>query len=217
MDRASGSGVFARDPDALLDLIELPIGEDLRKQEVNNAVGRVCADALRAAGKLDEVSQDDLCSEKAALAAAESVLGPQGYKDTLAAVEAAKRAAERLIALRIEGTLREFPKFPPVNIWFDYPIHRTDESGVLADIDPDGAAPPKRKENRTVQPKDKKQRRLDALSIAFDACDLDGTGCVSIAELMTYTGKTKNTIRNWVDEHPDFERGDNGVKKIKNI
>ena len=217
MDRASGSGVFARDPDALLDLMELPIGEDLRKQEVNNAVGRVCADALRAAGKLDEVSQDDLCSEKAALAAAESVLGPQGYKDTLAAVEAAKRAAERLIALRIEGTLREFPKFPPVNIWFDYPIHRTDESGVLADIDPDGAAPPKRKENRTVQPKDKKQKRLDALSIAFDACDLDGTGCVSIAELMTYTGKTKNTIRNWVDEHPDFERGDNGVKKIKNI
>ena len=54
MDRASGSGVFARDPDALLDLIELPVSEDLRKQEVNNAVCRVCTEALRKAGKLEE-------------------------------------------------------------------------------------------------------------------------------------------------------------------
>ena len=33
MDRASGSGVFARDPDALLDLTELELSEDIRKQE----------------------------------------------------------------------------------------------------------------------------------------------------------------------------------------
>lgn len=35
MDRASGSGVFARDPDALLDLIELEPTEALMKQEEN--------------------------------------------------------------------------------------------------------------------------------------------------------------------------------------
>lgn len=35
MDRASGSGVFARDPDALLDLIELDLTEELLKQEEN--------------------------------------------------------------------------------------------------------------------------------------------------------------------------------------
>ena len=46
MDRASGSGVFARDPDALLDLIELEISEDLIKQESNKAVGRLCMDCL---------------------------------------------------------------------------------------------------------------------------------------------------------------------------
>ena len=28
IDRSSGSGVFARDPDAILDLIELPVNED---------------------------------------------------------------------------------------------------------------------------------------------------------------------------------------------
>ena len=46
MDRASGSGVFARDPDALLDLIELDLTEELLKQEENKAVCRVCLDWL---------------------------------------------------------------------------------------------------------------------------------------------------------------------------
>ena len=41
MDRASGSGVFARDPDALLDLIELEPTEALLKQELNLPEGTV--------------------------------------------------------------------------------------------------------------------------------------------------------------------------------
>lgn len=159
MDRASGSGVFARDPDALLDLIELPVGDDLRKQEINNAVGRACTAALQAAGKLDEVSQDDLCSEKAALAAVEAALGPQGYRDTMAAVEAAKKAAEARTAWRIDGTLREFPKFPPVNLWFDFPVHRNDESGVLADIDPEGEVRPYQKGKDARKKQAEKQRK----------------------------------------------------------
>ena len=38
MDRASGSGVFARDPDALIDLVELELNDDILKQEKNKAV-----------------------------------------------------------------------------------------------------------------------------------------------------------------------------------
>ena len=37
MDRASGSGVFARDPDAMLDMIELELSEEALKQEENKA------------------------------------------------------------------------------------------------------------------------------------------------------------------------------------
>ena len=83
MDRASGSGVFARDPDALLDLIELPVSEELRKQEVNKAVGHAVAATLQRAGKLEEASQDDLCTEKAALEAARSLLSGRQYEDAL--------------------------------------------------------------------------------------------------------------------------------------
>lgn len=42
MDRASGSGVFARDPDALLDLIELEPTDALLKQEENKAICAAC-------------------------------------------------------------------------------------------------------------------------------------------------------------------------------
>lgn len=215
MDRASGSGVFARDPDALLDLIELPVSEDLRKQETNNAVGRVCRMALQAAGKLGEVSQDDLCSERAALAACETALGAQGYRDILPAVEAARRAVEARTAWRIEGTLREFPRFPPMNLWFDFPVHRGDESGVLADIDPEKETPVWQKKKPVTPKKDRRKERLDALEAAFAACDMDDKGYVSIAQLMEYAGKSKNTVRGWVDEHPDFVREKDGVKKVK--
>ena len=42
MDRASGSGVFARDPDALLDLIELDITDGIRKQQEDKAQCEIC-------------------------------------------------------------------------------------------------------------------------------------------------------------------------------
>lgn len=44
----------------------------------------------------------------------------------------AVRAARQATAWRIEGTLREFPKFDPVNAWFRYPVHVLDET--LQDI-----------------------------------------------------------------------------------
>ncbi|MBQ1412056.1 MAG: AAA family ATPase, partial [Clostridia bacterium] len=65
MDRASGSGVFARDPDALLDLIELELSEDILKQERNKAICNICADWLDRFGFSEEYSQDDALSESA--------------------------------------------------------------------------------------------------------------------------------------------------------
>ena len=212
MDRASGSGVFARDPDALLDLIELPVGDDLRTQEINNAVGRACTAVLQAAGKLDEVSQDDLCSEKAALAAVEAALGPQGYRDTMAAVEAAKKAAEARTAWRIDGTLREFPKFPPVNLWFDFPVHRNDESGVLADIDPEGDTPGWQRAMQKRKPKEvKAKERKDSIALAFEACGIEGK--VTISALAEYMGVTEKTVRNRLKEHGGFWIDDGEVGK----
>lgn len=76
IDRASGSGVFARDPDAILDMIEL---ENTSYQS----------------------------NEK--------------YRDCS--------------AWRIEGTLREFPPFEPVNLFFRFPLHEVDTEGLLDDAE----------------------------------------------------------------------------------
>ena len=203
MDRASGSGVFARDPDALLDLIELPISDSLRKQEINNAVGRACTAALKAIGKLGEVSQDDLCSENAALRACEGVLDARGYKSLLEAADAARRAAEARTAWRIEGTLREFPKFPPVNLWFDYPIHLSDESGVLADIDPETPSIQKATDKRKKSAKEKRNDRKRKLEDALANANMGEPPTVKeVVEYLSTDSSdiSQRTVRNWLKE-----------------
>src|SRR5690625_4163134 len=67
MDRASGSGVFARDPDALIDLTELELTEALIKQEENKALCKYYEQTLQEHNPnylAENVSQDDLLNEK---------------------------------------------------------------------------------------------------------------------------------------------------------
>ena len=110
---------------------------------------------------------------------------------------------------RIEGTLREFPRFEPVNLWFDYPVHKVDESGVLRDIEPDDNKPlwQKAKEARK-SPQDKKKERMNALEMAYEALKINGE--VTIKDLEEYFTLSTNAVRKRIDEHPDFDR-DNGL------
>ena len=214
MDRASGSGVFARDPDALLDLIELPVSEDLRKQEMDKAVGRACTAALQAAGKLDEVSQDDLCSERAALDACKSVLSAGEYQGMLEAVGVAKRAAEGRTAWRIEGTLREFPKFAPVDLWFDFPIHLNDESGVLGDVDPEGDTPiwQKGKELRKKQAEKKRESKQNKYNIAIENFRFSHDGIYpTVKELFEEIKKSAKAVD---EKYPAESTVRNSIKDI---
>lgn len=135
MDRASGSGVFARDPDALLDLIELETTDALMKQEENKAICRACKQYLDAHFQWkDELSQDDLCSSVQMIDYCKANLDKWQMQALQRQIDEAVTSVKARTAWRIEGTLREFPKFEPVNLWFDYPIHRLDEIGSLKDI-----------------------------------------------------------------------------------
>ena len=142
MDRASGSGVFARDPDALLDLIELETTEALMKQEENKAVCEACRMYLDAHFKWqEELSQDDLLSSTQMMNYCQNRLDKWQMQALGRLVEEAKKRVKSLSAWRIEGTLREFPKFEPVNLWFRYPVHQVDEVGCLQDIQPEMEKP----------------------------------------------------------------------------
>ena len=205
MDRASGSGVFARDPDALLDLIELEISDDLRKQITGTAVGKLCGEYLAKHDLLDDVSQDDLCSEKA-LEASRELLSETVYRKLESDAERTRAAAANRSAWRIEGTLREFPKFPPVNIWFDYPIHKPDSSGVLADIQPEAEQPAWKKgaQSNKKKSKTRKASRKEKVENAIEALSMDGSP--SVKDLKEYFADSDgvepsdSSLRRWYKE-----------------
>lgn len=202
MDRASGSGVFARDPDALIDLIELESSEALLVQESNKAVCSVCLKWLKKYGKDDVPSLDDLCSEKEMLSICRTQIKP-AYEQMLNEVARVREKVKNRTAWRIEGTLREFPKFQPINLWFDYPVHRVDASGVLNDVDPDGEAPAWRKAMmKRKTPEQKKEDRKISIQTAYDACKIDGE--VTVDAIAEYMGVTPKTVRNRLKEHGGF-------------
>lgn len=202
MDRASGSGVFARDPDALLDLIELETNENLLKQEENNAVCRACRQYLDAHFEWqDDLSQDDLCSAYQMLNYCENKLDKWQFATLQKQVEAAKNQARQKTAWRIEGTLREFPKFPPVNLWFDYPVHVIDDTGALGDIQPDMEKPiwQKAAERRKEQAKKAKEKKLSAFEIEFANIEMEGRE-VSAQELSEKMETPSRTILSWLSD-----------------
>ena len=212
MDRASGSGVFARDPDALLDLIELGLPEALIKEEQNKAVCNICYDLLVRSGKSGGISQDDMVTAKAMREHVRNALSGDSLRQAEESISAAEKLAESHSAWRIEGTLREFPKFPPVNVWFDYPIHRIDMSGVLKDIQLDAPAQPwQRNFSKKKSDKERKDERKESIETAYNACNLDGK--VTLKDLAEYTGKSEDTVRRYIKEHGGFWIDDGEVGK----
>lgn len=142
MDRASGSGVFARDPDAQLDMTELVLNDELKDQAEDGAT-----------------------------------------------------------AWRLETSLREFRNIKPRDFWFDYPIHRVDTAGTLADMGAAGSDAAARAANPKQTSKAK--RRSD-LETAFNI--LQENGCVSRIDLAEYLQLNERTITNWVKEfHDEYE------------
>lgn len=146
MDRASGSGVFARDPDALLDLIQLDVKDEVMENQESNVT-----------------------------------------------------------AWRLEGTLREYPSFKPVNLWFKYPIHEIDATGMLAMASFDT---PQEKGAYTVNKRKKaiKESRKDKLLEAFNNLSaFTGGAPVEISDVANYLDISERTIRRYLEETPIFK------------
>lgn len=215
MDRASGSGVFARDPDAMLDLIELDVTDALMKQEKNKAVCAVCKRYLDAHYAWeDDFSQDDLCSQVQMLDYCKSHLAPAQMRELQPQIDEAVKATNVKTAWRIEGTLREFPKFEPVNLWFEYPIHHADESGSLNDIQPEEEKPSwQRAMEKRKAPAEKKKERKNAVETAYEACGINEK--VTVQDLSEFMGVSEKTVRNRLKEHDGFEINESVVTRKK--
>lgn len=220
MDRASGSGVFARDPDALLDLIELEPTETLLQQEENKAICSACKQYLDAHLHFkwqDDLSQDDLLSSVQMLAYCKEKLDKWQMQALERNIEAAKASMKAKTAWRIEGTLREFPKFEPVNLWFDYPIHSLDDVGCLKDIGPEDERPPWQRGAEKIK-KNTQNRKADRKKALEEAIAGSNYGeSPTVKEVAEYLGISERTARDRIKEHGGYTYEDGKVvKKDKN-
>lgn len=213
MDRASGSGVFARDPDALIDLVELELTDALIKQQEDAAAAKLYANAIKVVSfdYFDEhVGIDDQQSVTQMHTHATRVLSPDNLKHVESEIVRAVQSIRIRSAWRVEGTLREYPKFEPVNMWFQYPIHKVDDTGLLKDIKLEDAGPNWKKNfNKKKSPQDAKKERIEALESAFEACGIDEK--ITLAAIAEYMGTSEKTVRNRIKEHGGFWIADGEV------
>ena len=200
MDRASGSGVFARDPDALLDLIELGLPEALVKEEQNKAVCNICYNALINNG-VSDIGQDEQVTSREIREHVHRALPGEVSARVEREISAAEKAVQSRTAWRIEGTLREFPKFPPVNVWFDYPVHRIDHVGVLHDTEAEGDIPQWQKFTDKRRAQAKKQNDSNKIKFENAVHTADFGGAPTVAALAEYLEVCERTVKRWVDKY----------------
>lgn len=206
MDRASGSGVFARDPDAILDLVELELDDNIKQLQETKLEAEVYLKYLsRFIDDVDDiVSQDDLQSAYQMRKIAEKYLPKQTFKLALNEIQDKLKTIDSKTGWRIEGTLREFPKFNPLNCWFNYPIHQIDDSGILQDIDTNTNS---KNSNwkRNFGNKKSKEENAESRKMNFETHfesvrTFNEDGKVSLKELSEQLGKGERTIRKWVED-----------------
>lgn len=208
MDRASGSGVFARDPDALIDLVELEITDTLIKQQEAAATASIYAKAIQNVNfdYFDEhVGLDDQQSVSQMHTHAKRVLTPEYLQQVEFEIAKVVESIRVRSAWRVEGTLREYPKFKPVNMWFQYPVHRVDDTGFLNDIQPEGDQPPWKKnlEKKKKSPEEVKKEQKRSLEVAIEACGIDEQ--ITIEALAEYMAISEKTVRRRIKGHGGYE------------
>lgn len=219
MDRASGSGVFARDPDALIDLVELDIPETLLKTQINNELVKYYEDRIKTLNNkyyITKIGMDDHYDyEKMKYHAEQSLSGH--LMEVRAKAKEIEAKVKQQTAWRVEGTLREFAKFEPVNIWFNYPKHTIDDVGVLADLEADSNDNKysKAKKGRAEQNSESNKDNMLEFEMAVENCVFEDEEPTK-KMVADYLGVSVRTIERKLENSKKF-RYDKDSKTIKKV
>lgn len=221
MDRASGSGVFARDPDALLDMIELDMNKEVKEHFINEARVEAMHAVLdkyvpkwktyiyqtKKTDDHDFEAMNDYCAE---------MLGFEQMNELQYLTELKVDAAKHITALQISGTLREFATFDPINCFFKYPVHFLDNANLLKGCRPEGSKKKSKFEKMNETNKKKQDENIELFLNAFEQLNHDGQVTVKeLAESGLMLGKTydslKRGIPRWIKngnlEGYEYEKG----------
>lgn len=210
MDRASGSGVFARDPDALLDMIELDMNKEVKEHFINEARVEAMHTVLdkyvpkwktyiyqtKKTDDYDFEAMNDYCAE---------MLGFEQMNELQYLTELKVDAAKHITALQISGTLREFATFDPINCFFKYPVHFLDNGNLLKGCRPEGSKKKSKFEKMNETNKKKQDENIELFLNAFEQLNHDGQVTVKeLAESGLMMGKTQGALRRniprWIEK-----------------
>ena len=226
MDRASGSGVFARDPDALLDMIELDMNKEVKEHFINEARVEAMHAVLdkyvpkwrtyiyqtKKTDDHDFEAMNDYCAE---------MLGFEQMNELQYLTELKVDAAKHITALQISGTLREFATFDPINCFFKYPVHFLDNGNLLKGCRPEGSKKKSKFEKMNETNKKKQDENIELFLNAFEQLNHDGQVTVKeLAESGLMMGKTYSSlskiIPRWINKGSleGFEYLRGTIKKI---
>ena len=130
--RASGSGVFARDADAQLDMARLQVSPTVWADHCNESECRLI-DAFLEGYDHDRgtVPLDVRLDSGRYRAWLGSNLDRDELGELLTALDQLGERLHRARAFRVNLTLRGFPDADPINLWYEYPAHVLDTSGLL--------------------------------------------------------------------------------------
>jgi regulatory protein RepA len=115
-------------------------------------------------------------------------------------------------AWRLESSLREFKNFKPVNFWFEYPIHRLDDKGILSKHYADGD--PKANLEKSGKRSQTPESRKEEFDAAFEI-NVDEDGDCEATVLAEYLNISERTVRARVTEFCDEYETKKGVIKRK--
>ena len=202
-DRASGSGVFARDPDTMVDMIELDIDQEtylamrgsfacrywirLLDENFPNWKDGVSEDSLEKSGDLAQIYQNKAHVTTKVL----SYLNAN-IDDRFA------ESMKGTVPMRLEFTLREFATPEPINMFFRYPVHVLDEDGVLAAADPKMHIQGEKQSKAKASKKTKKEAFYEAVVSVISE-----QGFATYKDLMEKTKLSERSVKERVKELGD--------------
>lgn len=209
MDRGSGSGVFSRDPDAILDMIELPINQK-RRELLSDML--VCK-ALEALGTAMDVNLDrwpipDRQHAEAAIMTFQRAF-PNLGSDAARVVAETHEVCDRLTGWRVEATLREFAPIKQRNVIFRHPVHILDDGDILRDAKAQGEEAPWEAKAQAQREAKAKQTETDNKNLEATISGLGGPGKATVTQIAAHLGICEKTVKKRIKKHGLFqvERG----------
>jgi RecA-family ATPase len=201
MDRASGSGVWSRDADSMLDLIELLIPEKRRTVLVETLARQELRDVC-ALANLEFEQHDKQAATAEQLVAALCRVHVADAADITEAYASAVRRANMMTGWRLEGSFRGFPPLAPRPLWFRHPIHVSDTYDLLKDAKAAGEEVPwvQRQRDRAESKKARDERKRRDLDEAISSL---GPGH-RVTDYAKHIGASTKTLRRMIHRSRDW-------------